>query len=333
MRTFIACLLVAAAASAQQFPALPQLSTGAPALGGGSGVTQFTFYVAGDNRPDSGNAPSPAFTALIAAMQKATPAPAFVLWGGDTIKGKKSSDAKTQYPLVLPFFAQLKVPVFNVPGNHELDKKGSGKCHDAPDTSGKLLADYTTYMGPPYGTFQYGNSAFIGVNTEDSLGNVPPPAGCFNGFVSKSQLSQLQATLTALQNDDTVQNIFLFMHRPVRDDNSHQMQPDKADKNTKYGKKVVEFTTAINALNNPKVSYVFASHDHRYYQATAGGSGTTGFVVTGGAGAPLSGCGKGGTGRPGAYYHYLQVAVNGSNVMVTVVPLTNTTLCGAPPSS
>jgi 3',5'-cyclic AMP phosphodiesterase CpdA len=270
---------------------------------------------------------------VIAAMQNATPAPAFVLWGGDVIKGKKSSDAKTQYPLVLPYFARLKVPVFNVPGNHELEKKGSGDCNDAPDGSGKLLADYTKSMASqPYGTFRFGNSAFIGVNTEDSLGGVAPPSGCYNGFVSATQLSQLQATLAALQADPTVQNIFLFMHRPVRDNNSHQMQPDPVDKKTAYGKQVIAFTTAINALAKGKVAYVFASHDHRYYQATAGGPGTTGFLVTGGAGAPLSGCSKG-AGRPGAYYHYLQVGVNGTNVTVTVVPLTNTTLCGAPPGS
>lgn len=41
-------LLFAAAAT---FPTLPQINT-TPALGSGSGVTNFTFYVAGDNRPD-----------------------------------------------------------------------------------------------------------------------------------------------------------------------------------------------------------------------------------------------------------------------------------------
>jgi len=322
-------LLLAAAAT---LPPLPPLN-GTPSLGTGKGVTQFTFFVAGDNRPDKGDAPSAGFTAMIAAMQKVKPAPAFVLWGGDTIKGKKSSDAQTQYPLVLPYFAKLGVPVFNVPGNHELEKKGSGSCNDAPDTSGKLLNDYTKLMSSqPYGYFQYGNSVFLGVNTEDSLGSVAPPAGCFNGFVSSTQLAQLQGTLAALATDDSVQNIFLFMHRPVRDNNSHQMQPDSQDKTSAYGQAVIAFTTAVNALKNPKVAYVFASHDHRYYQATAGGSGVTGFVVTGGAGAPLSGC-SGGTGNPGAYYHYLQVGVNGTSVTVTVVPLTNTTLCGAPPSS
>ena len=326
-------LLFVAAAATGTLPPLAQVNT-TPALGRGTGVTKFTFYVAGDNRPDKGNAPADGFTALIAAMKKGAPAPAFVLWGGDVIKGKKSSDAKKQYPLVLPYFARLKVPVFNVPGNHELSKKGSGDCNDAPDPDGKLLADYTKHLASqPYGYFRFGNSAFIGVNTEDSLGSVAAPVGCFNGFVSATQLSQFQSTLAALQGDPSVQNIFIFMHRPVRDDNSHQMQPDPVDQSSAYGKQVIAFTTAVNTLAKGKVAYVFASHDHRYYQATAGGAGQTGFIVTGGAGAPLSGCDKKSGGRPGAYYHYLRVTVDGTNIAVTVVPLTNTTVCGAPPGS
>jgi 2',3'-cyclic-nucleotide 2'-phosphodiesterase (5'-nucleotidase family) len=324
----LSALLFAAAVTTM--PALPQLNT-TPALGTIPPEVPFTFFVAGDNRPDKGDAPSAGFTALIAAMQKATPAPAFVLWGGDTIKGKKSKDAATQYPLVLPYFAKLGVPVFNVPGNHELDKKGSGDCNDAPDPSGNLLTAYTAAMSSqPYGYFQYGNSAFIGINTEDSLGSVALPTGCFHGFVSPTQFSQLQATLAWLQIQK-VQNIFVFMHRPVRDDNSHQMQPDPVDKNTAYGKQLIGFTSYINSLANPSVAYVFASHDHRYYQAAGGSVGTPGFVVTGGAGAPLSGCPK--KPQDGAYYHYLKVEVSGTTVLVTVVPLTNMTLCGAPPSS
>ena len=109
------------------------------------------------------------------------------------------------------------------------------------------------------------------------------------------------------------------MHRPTQDDNSHQMQPDKADRDTKYGKAVKAFVKYVNGLTNPNVVYVFASHDHRYYQAVAGTATTTGFVVSGGAGAPLSGCPK--NCRPGAYYHWLQVDVNGASVTVTPIPL------------
>jgi hypothetical protein len=312
------------------YPTLAPL-TGTGSLGSGSGVTQFTFLVAGDNRPDSGDNPSDGFIAMVAAMQKVSPAPAFVLWGGDTIKGKKKSNAQTQYPLVLPYFQKIGVPVFNVPGNHEGDKSGSGKCHDAADTSGDLLTYYTKYLGPkPYGYFTYGNSAFIGVNTEDLLGNVDPPKGCFNGFVSKSQLQALQATIAQLQQNTSIENIFLFMHRPTQDDNDHKMEPDSKDQDTKYGKKVVEFTSYINGLTSgSKVAIVFASHDHRFYEVPV--SGKPAFFVTGGAGAPLSGCPD--SPNSGAYYHYLQVTVDGGHIGVKTVPLTDTTPCGAPPAS
>jgi hypothetical protein len=271
-------------AAATALPALPQVK-GTPALAS-STTSQFTFYVAGDNRPDSGNDPSQAFELLIPAMQKAmqtTPA-AFVLWGGDIIKGKKSSDAKTQYPLVLPWFAKLGVPVFNVPGNHELDKKGSDSCHDAPDYDGKLLADYTADVSAqPYGWFQYGNSVFIGVDTEETPGKNHHPSGCFNGYVSPTQLSLIENAIASVPKGT---NVFLFMHRPTKDDNSHAMQPDPADHHTSYGKAVKAFVKYVNSLTNPNVVYVFASHDHRYYQAVAGNATTTGFAITGGAGAP-----------------------------------------------
>jgi len=324
MQLLVASLLFAAAASTPQFHTLPQVN-GTPPLGSGKGVTRFTFYVAGDNRPDKGDDLSPGFQALIAKMAVA-PAPAFVLWGGDTVKGKKSKDATKQYPLVTKAFATLKVPVFNVPGNHELDSKGSGDCNDAPGTNGLLNAYEQNMVSRPYGVFRYGNSAFIGINTEDALGSVAPPKGCYNGFVSAKQLSRLQATLTALGQDGTVQNIFLFMHRPVIDDNSHQMGPDPVDQGTPYGQQVTAFLDAMSALAAPKVAAVFASHDHRLYQVPQA-AGKPAFVVTGGAGAPLSGCDKG-KGRPGAYYHWLQVDVNGPTVTITPVPVNGTTPCG-----
>lgn len=317
------------AAATATLPSLPPM-TGTGSLGTPANPAQFTFYVGGDNRPDSGDDPSPGFVALIPAMQnamKTTPA-AFVLWGGDIIKGKKSSDAKRQYPLVLPWFARLGVPVFTVPGNHELDTKLSGDCKEGPDDNGKLLADYTAAVSSqPNGWFQYGNSVFIGINTEEVPGKSSQPSGCYNGYVSTTQLSLVQAKIASLPAGT---NVFLFMHRPTQDDNSHVMQPDKADKGTTYGKKIMAFVNYVNSLTNPNVVYVFASHDHRFYQAVAGTSSKTGFVVTGGGGAPLSGCPD--NGRPGAYYHWLQIAVNGATVTVTPVPLTNTTPCGPPPS-
>jgi hypothetical protein len=88
------------------------------------------------------------------------------------------------------------------------------------------------------------------------------------------------------------------------------------------------------------MTFVFASHDHLLYvdpaSANANGpftgsvpnKGKPVFIVTGGAGAPLSGC-KSGKGKAGAFFHYLSVTVNGSNVTVNVVPLYGTTPCGS----
>jgi hypothetical protein len=310
-------LLFAAAAT---LPPLPPIK-GTGSLGSGAGVTTFTFFVAGDNRPDSGNDPSTGFVQLISAMSAASPKPAFVLWGGDIVKGKKSSDAKKQYPAVLKLFQQLGVPVFNVPGNHELDKKGSGDCHDAVDDDGKLLTDYTTDVSAqPYGWFQYGNSIFIGINTEETPGENHQPSGCFNGYVSPTQLSLVQAKIASVPKGT---NVFLFMHRPTQDNNHHAIAPDKQDQNTNYGKALEAFVKYVNSLANPNVVYVFASHDHRCFQAVPGSATTTGFIITGGAGAPLSS-------DPGGFYHYLKVTVTGSSASVTVVPLSGSPSCGSP---
>jgi hypothetical protein len=340
MRTLIAALFLTVAVHAQTFPALTQINTGAAPLGSGSSVTSFTFVVAGDNRPAKSQGPGPTQVVIDIAAKLAANPPAFVLWDGDTIAGKKPADVKDQYKAFRKVFSNLSAPLFNAPGNHEMALKGSGDCSDAPDASGQLLAAYVKHMAPAYGMFRYGNSAFVAVNTDDAMGKIALPSGTcsYNGFVSAKQLAALQSTLAQLINDATIQNIFLFMHRPVHDDETdHQIGPvNPGDENTPYGKQLIAFTTAINAIKSPKVSFIFASHDHRFYAYPAGSSPFTNsangptFLITGGAGAPLSGCKAGGTGKAGAYYHWLQVGVNGASVTVTVMPLNGTTLCGSP---
>ena len=78
-----------------------------------------------------------------------------------------------------------------------------------------------------------------------------------------------------------------------------------------------------------KLSFVFASHQHLFYfydptgkigqkgpfTRTDPSSNGPSFIVTGGAGAPLS---------SGGYFHYLTVNVSGNNVTVTIVPISDT---------
>jgi hypothetical protein len=81
----------------------------------------------------------------------------------------------------------------------------------------------------------------------------------------------------------------------------------------------------------PNVSYVLASHEHLYYNAT----GTTltppprqdpssngpWYLVSGGGGAKLDSCPSGNDTTCKSYHHYLAFEVDHDTVRVTVVPV------------
>ncbi len=338
MRPFILIAFLATAVSAQLPPAR-QLANRAPKLTPHASSTKFTFVVAGDNRPAKASDPlTPALLDLIGRV--AAQRPKFVVWDGDTIFGKTAVGTGAQYAGFLRALRKLAVPVFNAPGNHELVVQTNIPCDggwsaELPDYSGAMLAEYNKAMGPAYGMFRYGNAAFLLLNTDD-VPDVAVPTACdYNGMVSQAQLTALQTTLAQLGADPSVTHIFLFMHRPVIDDNYSQIGGPSG---TDYGKRLENFRSMLDGTANPKVTFVFASHDHRLYVSPAGSNpngpftGTApssvapAFVVTGGAGAPLTGCNNG-TGPAGSFFHYVTVAVDGANVTVTVNPLYGTTPC------
>jgi hypothetical protein len=152
---------------------------------------------------------------------------------------------------------------------------------------GKLLTTYTSLVAAqPYGWFQYGNSVFIGIDTEETPGRKHKPSGCFNGYVSPTQLELVKAKIASLPSGT---NVFLFMHRPTQDDNDHKMAADPADQKTAYAKQLIAFVDWVNSLPNSNVVCIFASHDHRYYAPPIVAA-TARVVISGGGGAPLSGC-------------------------------------------
>ena len=339
-------LFVAASAFAQTFPTMTQLPTGAPALAS-SNSSSFTFVVAGDNRPAKDG--DPLTTPLLDIVKRLAAAPpAFVVWGGDTVFGKQDVGIDAQYAQFLAALKPVPVPVFNAPGNHEMVVQTMVACGTAsdpyngelPDFSGSMMASYTKSMAPLYGMFRYGNAAFLIINTDDVLDVTLANACDYNGYVGKTQLAALQATLAQLNGDATVTHVFCFMHRPVKDKGGSQIGAAKSD-TSPYATQVQAFRKTLDSSSNSKITFVFASHDHLLYvdpaPANANGpftgsvpnSGKPVFIVTGGAGAPLSGCKKGKSGKPGSYFHYTTVTVNGSNVTVNVVPLYGTTPCSS----
>lgn len=339
MHRFIAVLIALAAIAADaQMPPATQLPNGAPALNASPLTTKFTFVVAGDNRPKKAKDPLTQPFLDIAGRLAANP-PAFVMWNGDIVYGKREPGIDAQYDDFLNAIRKVPVPMFNAPGNHEMIVNTNIPCGqwtaELPDYSGALPAKYAKKIGSPYGMFRYGNAAFVVVNTDD-LPDVAIPTACdYIGTVGQTQLTALQATIAQLASDSGVQHIFFFMHRPIHDDNGSQIvAPPGSD----YANRLTQFRNAIDTTN-PKVTFVFASHDHRLWiyptQASLNGPFTRSvpattnpmFIVTGGAGAPLEGCPGN---AAGAYFHYLQVTVDGANVNVNVVPLYGTTPCTNP---
>ena len=93
-----------------------------------------------------------------------------MLWTGDTISGKAKhpKDAKdaqeiaAEYDEFLGIAKTAGAPVFNAPGNHEMD---DGK-NDPSDAMKKL---YEKNMAGTYGAFTYGNSRFIALDSEHNI--------------------------------------------------------------------------------------------------------------------------------------------------------------------
>lgn len=295
-----------------QMPALAPLpKTGQ--LSAPSNADQFTFVLAGDNRPAHPWCPQPLIPGKIFdAVRQMSPPASFVLWTGDTISGKNPDESilKNEYKEFLKIAAKAGVPIFNAPGNHEMD--------DSKEVPRKeMKAFYRKYMAGTYGAFSYGNSRFIALDSE----NEPPKAakqmstaeGSAKaqppGYITETQLKLLKADLEA--NKDK-KHIFVFMHHPV--------EP--------YGKNSGLLKVSVDALkekfaNYTNVSYVVSGHEHMYYNPLGGKDKLTDppklppgandpkppyYLVSGGGGAPLK------QDTPGSFYHYLIFNVDGDQV-------------------
>jgi len=336
-------LFSAITATAQTMPPATQLRNGAARLKANASATKFTFVVAGDNRP--AHASDPLTQPLLDLIGRvAASRPAFVVWNGDTVYGKKDVGTAAQYRQFLTAMRKLPVPVFNAPGNHEMVVQTNIPCGSAaslwnaelPDYSGSMAAQYAKSMGAPYGMFRYGNAAFVVLNTDD-VPDVAVPTACdYNGMVSQAQMTALQSAITQLSSDATVTHIFFFMHRPIHDDSFSGIG---APAGTDYATRLTQFINLFDNATHSKVTFVFASHDHRLYVYPTPSSPTgpftrsvpattnPTFIVTGGAGAPLDGCPAANGGPAGSFFHYVTVSVDGPNVTVTVNPLYGTTPC------
>lgn len=290
-----------------------QALPGTAALGRPADPDRFTFYVFGDNRPaKKGDPPTATIQAIAGAL--AQNKPALALSCGDLIAGKEPGDRariEAEYSAVLDVLKSAHVPVFNAPGNHEMDDKD-----DVPNAT--MTQFYSELIGLPYGSFDYGNSHFVSLNTEEIAppGTAKSPRAPLDGssgtldpgFITEQQRAWLDADLWAHQS---ARHVFVFMHHSVHAHKTKN-QLDRAS---------AEALLRIFAKYK-NVTAVFSAHEHIYYNPQAPDdvanpmAGSTAaaprYLVTGGAGAPLE------SGDHG-FYHYLVVTVSGGNMQIELV--------------
>ena len=272
-----ALLLVALVVRAETTrPLSPQPLDAGVTLTPAADPNHFTFAVCGDNRPPARHMAAPP-TAVQVFAELRLLQPALCLWTGDVIYGSDDSvgEARAEYDAFFATAAQSETPLFNAPGNHEIaDRK-------------ELEALYESCVGPLYGSFDYGHSHFIALDTEE-VGQKPG--------VGKAQRDWLERDLAA---NRPAAHIFVFTHHPLFSKKENAGFADGANRDdihrlfVRYG-----------------VKHVFSGHEHLFAQSVHDG---INYIVTGGGGAPSSD-----SPVDGGFQHYLLLDVNGDKVSFSV---------------
>jgi hypothetical protein len=135
--------------------------------------------------------------------------PAFVLITGDLVKDAlrvSETEARGYYELIAKELDGFPVPVFTVPGNHEIFGIERHKSLVSPSNPlyGKRM--YRSFFGPDYYSFDYGGIHFMGLNTVDY------DDLWYSGHVDSVQVRWMQADLAAAARDARV---VTFNHIPL----------------------------------------------------------------------------------------------------------------------
>jgi|GEM_PF-796321 hypothetical protein len=237
----------------------------------------FSFAVFGDFRMSRRDRPyPPAFRQVLNEI--AVISPSLVVSTGDAYYGYGGSfqqfknEANTFHSII----NSLDVPFYNVIGNHE-----TGGSADREDFIRERYRDF-------YGSFDYGNSHFIILNTEERNRE---------GSITGEQLKWLEKDLE--KNRQTA-NIFVFLHRPLFPKLDPELITGKAFRDSKN-------RNYLHSLfMRYKVRAVFAGHEHVYDNSVRD---SVRYIITGGGGAPMHQ-----SPARGGFFHYIIVTVKGTEV-------------------
>lgn len=244
----------------------------------------FEFIVQGDNRPTGPGKPLPRAIFQI-ADEISLLQPAFVLSVGDIVWGYGDTRQRmlNELDLFQSIADRMGVPFYNAAGNHEI--------HGNPEANAILQARYKEL----YGSFDYGNSHFVVLNS-DEIGH--------EGKIEGEQLAWLKSDLEA---NKTATHIFCLMHRPMFAALNPDFDPQKKQ----------SFVSRANRdelhelFKKYPVHAVFAGHEHLYHIEEHNG---ISYVTSGGSGAPLYA-----QPQDGGFSHYIVVEVTGDVLRMRVI--------------
>ncbi len=272
--------ITAQASSTKPFPPVPN---GHTRLAPPADPDHFTFIMGGDNRSAGHGTPMPPALGQI-CREIGLIHPPFVLWTGDVIEGYNDTvpEANAEYDAFLRAASLCGVPLFNAPGNHEFS------------LDARLLPVYERRMGPLYGSFDYGHSHFVALNSTA----VQPDGAMVGGTLDEAQWAWLQADLEA---NKAAKNTFVMLHHYVFG------PPDPDTPKLDSGFASAEGRDRLHALMvKYGVRAVFCGHNHIYWHTKKGG---VDYFISGGAGAPLDA-----TPDKGGYLHYVLMTVDGTTL-------------------
>lgn len=282
------CALLGAGASAATTQLLAPAPTPSSAVSAPADPDHFTFVVGGDNRSAGHGYPMPPVWAEI-CREIGWVHPSLMLTTGDAIEGYGDSiaEANTEYDVFLKDVALTGVPVYCAPGNHEFS------------LDAKLLPIYQKRIGKLYGSFDYGSSHFVAVNTNA----VQPDGTIKGGAIDDAQFAWLQTDLAANQG---AKNIFVFMHHYVFG------PPDADTPDIDTGFVTTAGRDKFHALMvKYGVRAVFCGHNHIYWHQDKNG---VAYYISGGGGAPLDA-----SPENGGYLHYVMVQVDGAKLTTQIL--------------
>lgn len=125
--------------------------------------------------------------------------PDFVIHIGDMVQGYTRDDVKwmEEYEEFVSAMDKLNVPWYPTAGNHDVFTP----VWDPNDRTFEEL--YQSYFGPLYYSFDYKNSHFVVMYTDEAMASKP--------VISSQQIEWLKKDLAGTQKT----NIFVFMHKPA----------------------------------------------------------------------------------------------------------------------